>query len=836
MELPVTPRLSSKADETPCELYTDRLPLPPEKQRALLTQASACQDDPRAAMARIHQWLAGGADGNPAFASVQGRLQAAYGESDGGAAPHIESVCAGVARIAVAPPIVRTPIAPRPWSLNPLSRRLAKLGRRLSGRPDPAPRVQDAPDPQGRWCGAGRARRMLLLGLMVAQTAMATHFMSTVLPYHGRDPLEMLTLALFAILFCWVSAGFWTAIMGFFVLLAGGDRYVISRTSVGNTPIGREARTAIVMPICNEDVARVFAGLRATYESLAKTGDLRHFDFFILSDSSDPDVCTAETAAWISLCRSVKGFGRIFYRRRQRRVKRKSGNLDDFCRRWGSQYRYMIVLDADSVMSGECLGKLVRLMEANPGAGLIQTAPLAAGRETFYARVQQFATRVYGPLFTAGLHYWQLGESHYWGHNAIIRLAPFMKHCALAPLPGRGALSGPILSHDFVEAALMRRAGWGVWIAYDLPGSYEEMPPNLLDELKRDRRWCQGNIMNLRLFLAQGMHAVHRVVFVTGVMAYLSAPLWFLFLVLSTVLLAKYTLVAPEYFVEPRQLFPLWPEWHPERAIALFSATATLLFLPKILSVMLLWIKGAKRYGGTFNLALSMAIELVFSALLAPVRMMFHTQFVVAALTGLSIAWKSPPREDAETTWGEAFRRHGLHSILGMAWAAGVYWLSPSFLWWLLPIVGALAVSVPVSVFSSRVSLGRGLRRARLFLIPEESWPPKELRWTEKYTDEAQPGPAFIDAVVDPVINAVACATVPVRPDRQGRRGTRDQMVRNALLCGPDILLERQKIKLLNDPKALAQLHFEVWSAPEAHPRWREALSSGIRKGYLQSA
>src|SRR4030095_5270974 len=200
----------------------------------------------------------------------------------------------------------------------------------------------------------------------------------------------------------------------------------------------------------------------------------------------------------------------------------------------------------------------------NPGAGIIQTLPRAAGRDTFYARMQQFASAAYGAIFTAGLHYWQLGESHYWGHNAIIRVAPFIRYCALGRLPGNGALSGEILSHDFVEAALMRRAGWGVWIAYDLPGSYEEMPPNLIDELQRDRRWCQGNLMNFRLFLLKGLHPAHRVVFMTGVTAYPSAQLWVRFLLLSPVQLAIHPLVPPEYFVEPYQLFPRWPEWRPE--------------------------------------------------------------------------------------------------------------------------------------------------------------------------------------------------------------------------------------------------------------------------------
>lgn len=280
-------------------------------------------------------------------------------------------------------------------------------------------------------------------------------------------------------------------------------------------------------------------------------------------------------------------------------MKRKSGNIDDFCRRWGNQYSYMVVLDADSVMSGECLSGLVRLMEANPNAGIIQSSPKASGMDTLYARCQQFATRVYGPLFTAGLHFWQLGESHYWGHNAIIRVKPFIEHCALAPLPGEGSFAGSILSHDFVEAALMRRAGWGVWIAYDLPGSYEELPPNLLDELKRDRRWCHGNLMNFRLFLVKGMHPVHRAVFLTGVMSYLSAPLWFMFLALSTALQVVHALTEPQYFLQPRQLFPVWPQWRPELAIALFASTMVLLFLPKLLSIMLIWCKGTKEYGGS---------------------------------------------------------------------------------------------------------------------------------------------------------------------------------------------------------------------------------------------
>jgi membrane glycosyltransferase len=793
----------------------------------LLTQIAGCGGiDHTHALAELHAALSSRSGEAEAYASVPRRLELAYGALRTRAGPVIAKDVHKHARLVSTPPFNRTSMAPRPWP--PFQPFRSKAGStRSSGRLlSRDGEIEESPDPRGHWHVIATLRRTILLVLVLAQTYFATGFMASILPYHGRAALETATLVLFAVLFGWVSAGFWTAMMGFLVLLLGDDRYAISKTAAPHVPIEQGARTAIVMPICNENVPRVFAGLRATYESLARTGGLEHFDFFVLSDSNDPDVRVAETEAWLEMCRTVRSPAQVYYRRRQHRIKRKSGNIADFCRRWGKNYRYMVVLDADSVMSGECLTTLVRLMEANSNAGIIQTAPRAAGRETLYARMQQFATRVYGPLFTAGLHFWQLGESHYWGHNAIIRVAPFMRHCALGRLPGRGALSGEILSHDFVEAALMRRAGWAVWIAYDLPGSFEEMPPNLVDELKRDRRWCQGNLMNFRLFLAKGLHPAHRAVFMTGVMAYLSAPLWFLFLLLSTVQLAVHTLVEPQYFVGPRQLFPIWPEWRPERAIALFSATAMLLFLPKILSILLILAHGAKRYGGGLALSLSMLMELVFSALVAPIRMLFHTQFVIAALMGWPIQWKSPPREDAETTWGEALRRHGWHTLLGLVWTAAVYWLNPLFLWWLLPVVGALMLSIPLSVYSSRVSLGRRLREAHLFVIPEESRPPAELRETLERFEQAKAPAGLSEAVVDPVTNATACALGVVRMKQSAKvRSEHHELMHEALTCGLGELTLQQKATLLADPVTLSRLHFQVWTSRHAHESWAEAMS-----------
>ncbi|WP_413734270.1 glucans biosynthesis glucosyltransferase MdoH [Sodalis sp. RH21] len=826
--------------------YIEALPLSAEQKGILRAKVPS---DGSQSLASLHADIGGMAPDitlnepadDAALDSVKSRLTMAWPET----ATHKDVLVEdsqGRTAIKAMPTITRTPMFPEPWLTNPIVR----YWDAMRGHTRAPRHKQEAAREEGNWRRVGTMRRYILLALTLFQTAIATWYMKTILPYQGWaliDPMDMMhqnwsqsllqllpyilqsgILILFAILFCWVSAGFWTALMGFLQLLIGHDKYSISASTTGNEPLNIEHRTALIMPICNEDVERVFAGLRATYESVEATGQIEHFDVYILSDSYNADICIAEQKAWMELCQETGGFGRIFYRRRRRRVKRKSGNIDDFCRRWGKQYSYMVILDADSVMSGDCLTNLVRLMEANPNAGIIQSAPKASGMDTLYARCQQFATRVYGPLFTAGLHYWQLGESHYWGHNAIIRVEPFIKHCALAPLPGEGSFAGSILSHDFVEAALMRRAGWGVWIAYDLPGSYEELPPNLLDELKRDRRWCQGNLMNFRLFLVKGMHPVHRAVFLTGVMSYLSAPLWFMFLALSTALQVVHTVMEPQYFLQPRQLFPVWPQWRPELAIALFSTTMVLLFLPKLLSVILIIAKGAKEYGGAIILFCSMLLEMLFSVLLAPVRMLFHTVFVVSAFLGWSVQWNSPQRDDDATPWSESFVRHGPQMLLGLVWAGGMAWLDLRFLWWLSPIVFSLILSPIVSVYSSRANLGLACQRVSLFLIPEEYSPPKELVDTERYLRRNQAralADGFRHAAIDPAYNALAVGMATARHGvSQAIERVRDELVQQALQSGPAAMNGPQRLAIISDPVILSRLHLRLWSQPLTWPAW----------------
>jgi len=632
-------------------------------------------------------------------------------------------------RIAM-PEIRRVSMAPARIERDPLKHVGARMRRWISGTGASHDAESAGPALDVGWRGAARQRRIGLAALACVQTAVGAWFLERTFPYPTLTALEITMLGVFALLWAWVSLGFWTAVVGFVVRWRNATRIWAPDGSAGeqNESGPLRSRTAILVPICSEDVRRVFAGVEATYRSLAATGHLDAFDFYVLSDTRDRETQNEEAIAWADLCDAVRGYGRVFYRLRKHNVKRKSGNIADFLRRWGRNYDHMIVCDADSVLAGTTVVQLVRLMERHPRAGIIQTIPAMVNRETLFARVHQFASRVYGPMLAAGLHFWQLGESYYWGHNAILRCEPFMKHCGLSRLPGKPPLGGEILSHDFVEAALMGRAGWEVWLACDLDGSYEEAPPTLLDELKRDRRWCQGNLQHLRLLFADRIRPGHRAIMAMGVVAYSSALAWAAFLVLSMLTVVEKWLTVPSYFSATRTLFPLWPQWRPELALTLLGTTVVLLVLPKLLSVLLIVRAGrTAQFGSLPRLIASVLLELVVSTLLAPVRMWFHGKFVLLTLLGRQISWSAQVRTDAETRWRDAARQHGASTAIALAWFIGVMALSWSLVWWLLPIVGALALSVPVSVYSSRVALGRALRRWRLFLTPEETERPELL-------------------------------------------------------------------------------------------------------------
>lgn len=625
-----------------------------------------------------------------------------------------------------APPLNRGSMTPRPWRGFWNSLGTAAL-MAIPGMRPAAPK--QAAQAQEAWQQAASRRRMVLMLIVLLTSGVATSLFAAVQPNYDSLFLEIGQLSLFALLSAWIVSGFGTALMGFFVVLRG-DPHALSVREIKDhaMPTGADARTAIIMPICNEDVGTVFAGLRATCESVLATGQGRAFDVFVLSDSNKPENQQAERAAWEDLRAVLAQEGgpsiEVYYRLRTRRTHRKAGNVADFCRRWGKDYKYMVVLDADSVMSGDCLTSMVKLMEAHPRAGIIQTATQSIGHQTLHARAQQFASRMTGRLFTLGMQYWQLGESHYWGHNAILRVKPFMEHCALAPIEGNGGLSGGIMSHDFVEAALMRRAGFHVWLVSDLVGSYEQQPPDLLSELQRDRRWCQGNLQNARLMAEPGIAGVHRAMFITGAMSYLSAPLWLAFMTLGTALWLSGTPQAVGLHTIDQTLSAV-----PAELVGLWIWTLAVLFLPRLLGMAAVLVQGEqRRYGGTLGLIKSAALESVMAMLQSPVRMLAHSLFVLIALTGLKLEWKSPPREASALRWRDAARSLAPMSAVIALLAVGIALIDPTALVWLLPVGLPLLLAIPVSVMTSRSDLGAAMRRQRWLLIPEESWSPAVLR------------------------------------------------------------------------------------------------------------
>lgn len=571
-------------------------------------------------------------------------------------------------------------------------------------------------------------RRLGLAILTLVTAGIASYGALLVLQANGFHPLERLALPLFVILVFPITLGFWTAVFGFFVQISGGDELSLTRAQAEKGAVDLKSfRSALVIPAYNEDTVRLFAGLKATYESLEHTGHLAGFGFFLLSDTTDPDAWVREEIAFHELRKQVSDPERLFYRNRRENTEHKPGNIAEFCATWGDQYRYMIVFDADSLMSGKSLLNLVRLMEKHPHVGILQTPPVAVNRQSLFGRLLQFSTRIYGPTFINGLNFWQAGESNYWGHNAIIRVRPFIEHCRLPRLPGKAPLGGSILSHDFVEAALMRRAGWKVYLVAELGGSYEEVPASLIGHAARDRRWCQGNLQHARLLTLPGLNWVNRLHLAMGVMSYAASPLWMLLLLLTTAdgLLTAFR--GHVYFQPDQSPFPIWRVSVAGQAVLLLTSVLFMLLLPKLLSVVYWVTRGraaAAGFGGAWKLTASVFVETLFSVLVAPVLAMLHSRFVIGTLLGRKVEWGTQDRGDAEIPWRTALRWHLGITLLGVVWSVLLWSSDRSLFWWLSPVLAGWVLSIPISAWTSKVRPGQWARAHGLFLTPEEVSPP----------------------------------------------------------------------------------------------------------------
>jgi len=607
-------------------------------------------------------------------------------------------------------------------------------------------------------------RRGLILLSTAALTGAGGYEMYRVLQVGGITVLEAMVLALFLVLLAWVAFSFASAVAGFFVLLAHGPDQDAFAPGVELPVIA--SRTAMLLPTYNEDPHQLTARLRAIIESLEAASHGELFDWFVLSDSTDPDIWVAEEKALLALRQAV-GTTRLYYRHRADNNARKAGNISEWITRFGAVYDFMVVLDADSLMSGDTIVRLVHAMETNPTAGLVQTLPMIVNARSLFSRVQQFAGRLYGPLIASGVAWWHGSEGNYFGHNAIIRVRAFAEAAALPQLRGRKPFGGHILSHDFVEAALIRRAGWGIYMLPRLGGSYEEVPPSLLDFAARDRRWCQGNLQHLAVVPARGLHWVSRLHFMVGIGAYLTAPLWLLFLLLGMLTSLQARFVRPEYFPKGFSLFPTWPAQDPVLAIWVFVATMGLLLLPKVLSLVLVWMRGAVRrqFGGAFRVLAGVFAEIVVSALMAPVMMIFQSIAVVEILAGRDAGWQTQRRDDGTVERRELYRKYGVPTLCGVVMAASAYAVSLPLLLWMSPVIVGLLFAVPIGALTANPAPGK------LFSTPEDREPPPVLRRANELSARAAVGikPALTELREDAALLAFHIAQLPppraVRPD-----------------------------------------------------------------------
>ncbi|HTE52675.1 MAG TPA: glucans biosynthesis glucosyltransferase MdoH [Kofleriaceae bacterium] len=553
--------------------------------------------------------------------------------------------------------------------------------------------------------GRVRIRRAALAAFVIAAPLAVTAAAAAGLDGAAGSPAIAIQLAAAALALVPLALACGERLLGAWVIATGGDP-VARRASdpaaaaPGDAPPLTVPLTVIVIPVCHEDPRAVFAGLRAMVGDLAGRGALAGFEVFVLSDSTDPAVAAEERRQWRAARRDLGPAVRVHYRRRGQPSGRKPGNVADFCRRWGARYRYMILLDADSLMGGEVMIELVRRMEASPRTGLLQVPVHFVGGQTLFARLLQFRAGVEADVYIAGAGAWQASGYHYLGHNAIVRLADFARLCRLPHLPGREPLGGEIFSHDLVESGLLRRARLEVWQAAGLR-SYEELPPTLIDYVKRDRRWCQGNLQHLRLLVAPGFDAMSRILFLKSAATFLTGPIWALLALATAVVLAR----------DPGAA---------DAALAVQAPAALALWLvPRAVAVAL---SAGRPRASAAGLAAGLVVELAAALVIAPVLAAAFTGFLIGTALRRPVGWPAQARVGHEVSLGEAVRVHGWHALVGLGCAGFALARGPSLTAaaLLVFVAAPLLAAIPFTVLTSRTRPARAARRAGLFVTAEE--------------------------------------------------------------------------------------------------------------------
>lgn len=597
--------------------------------------------------------------------------------------------------------------------------------------PPPAPLAmppQDfSADPRIERARAGTnaiAMRVALFGGAALATFAFGYELQRVLSIVGMTPLQIVFLILSTMAFGWIAVGSLSAALGF-ISLYNGDRP--DNIELPDAQGVLDVRTALLFPVYHEDPARIAGTIEAMVDDLARYGRAGNFDVFVLSDTRGDDAGAAEQQIYRELAERLAGTTSVYYRQRRENKARKAGNIKDWVERFGAAYPHFIILDGDSVMSGETVIRLSRAMAAKPKAGLIQTVPRLTGGTTLLQRLQQFASQVYGPIVAAGMAMWTGSQGNYWGHNAIIRTQAFASAAGLPDLPGRPPFGGHIQSHDFVEAVLLQRAGYGVHMAPTLDGSYEGLPPTLAELVVRDRRWAQGNLQHLSIVGASGITSMGRLHLAMGALSYLVSAIWAASLVVGIFLALQSQRMIPNYFPNPESLFPTWPVMDAGAAARLFLGTMLVVLLPKVLGLILeiRRARAAREDFGTWRAVFGGLVETVFSILLAPILMLTQTVAVTEILLGRDSGWKAQRRANGEVTLGDAFRFHTPHMVLGIATAVISYNVAPALVAWMSPVILGLVLAGFVGWL---VAQPAGPMLSLLLSTPEDRNPPPVLR------------------------------------------------------------------------------------------------------------
>jgi membrane glycosyltransferase len=555
-------------------------------------------------------------------------------------------------------------------------------------------------------------RRLILLAATVSLALLAGWAPFAIYARKGFTGGEIVALGLFGILIASIACWFSSAFLGFCQRLLRGDRDELNFPATAPRPT---TRTALLMPIYNEDPAGVFERLSRVEADLTAHDAAKAFDIFVLSDTTKEPVAIEEWNAFLHF--RARSICRAYYRRRAENHERKAGNVADWVQRFGGAYESMIIFDADSVMSADTLLQLVGAMERNPQAGLIQTTPAIIEGHSLFARASQFGVRLYGRVAATGLAWWSGSEASYWGHNAILRVRAFAECAGLPVLKGPRPFGGNIMSHDVIEASLIRRGGWGIHVTAALGGSFEQTPPSLAEFMARDRRWCQGNLQHIPLIFAPGLHPVSRLQLVFGVLAYLASPLWLASLVVGMGLQLHGLLGVHD--------LPTWKSMHahhPLTAMAFINLVALVLLMgPKMLGAALVLADRRERalFGGGKAVLKGALMEMALSAVIAPIMMVAHTRIIYEALSGRDSGWSTSSRDSDDIAWSDAARAHRWELVVGVAFAAALC-LRPDLIAWFTPIVAPLLLSTPISVFVSRRAPGVRARAAGFMLTPEE--------------------------------------------------------------------------------------------------------------------